>query len=80
MSIVLSDLSNLKELELQELSEQECQLVLGGGDVVDTLGACVGGATAGAVVGSVVPGVGTVAGAVAGCRVGMLGQSISDLF
>lgn len=30
MSNILSDLSNLKELELQELSEEESQLVVGG--------------------------------------------------
>ncbi|MEH1873699.1 hypothetical protein [Nostoc sp.] len=30
MSNILSDLSNLKELELQELSDEESQLVVGG--------------------------------------------------
>ena len=45
MSLILS---NLKDLELQELSDQESEVVLGGKKFGCAVGAVVGGAAAGA--------------------------------
>ncbi|MHC5756153.1 MAG: hypothetical protein ACYTXF_37165 [Nostoc sp.] len=75
MSNILSDLYNLKELELQELSEEESQLVVGG----NLFGSIVG-AVAGSYIGSKAGLAGIIAGGLVGGVVGSVAEDfINDL-
>ncbi len=75
MSNILSDLSNLKELQFQELSDEESQLVVGG----DLFGSIVG-AVAGSYIGSKAGLAGIIAGGLIGGAVGSVAEDfINDL-
>ncbi|MBD0385271.1 MAG: hypothetical protein ICV54_01740 [Nostoc sp. C3-bin3] len=69
MSNMLSDLSNFKELEFQELSEEESQLVVGG----NLFGSIVG-AVAGSYIGSKAGLAGIIAGGLVGGAVGSVAE------
>ena len=69
MSNMLSDLSNFKELKLQELSEEESQLVVGG----NLFGSIVG-AVAGSYIGSKAGLAGIIAGGLVGGAVGSVAE------
>ncbi|MDZ8190004.1 MAG: hypothetical protein RMX96_34860 [Nostoc sp. ChiSLP02] len=71
MSIRLSDLSNLQELELQELSDEESQLISGG----NLFGGIVGG-----VIGGFVGSRAGIAGALVGGVVGYAAGSVAEDF
>lgn len=75
MSNILSDLFNFKELELQELSDEESQLVVGG----NLFGSIVG-AVAGSYIGSKAGLAGIIAGGLVGGAVGSVAEDfINDL-
>lgn len=71
MSNILSDLSNHKELEFQELSEEESQLVVGGN---------LFGSIVGAVAGSYIGSKAGLAGIIAGGLIGGAAGSVAEDF